>query len=299
MTEWEGKTRGGVSGYKFFVFLIKKLGVSSAYFFLKIVAAYFLFASRKTNRTIYFYFKEIHKYGKLKSLYSIYLNYCMLGKTLVDKVAWQSGADSSYNTNFTKEPYLRKFIEEKSGGIIINAHIGNWEVAGKVLEQIDVPVNIVMFDAEHERIKQYLSNVLQNKNLKIILIKNDYTHLEQIREALVNKEIVAMNGDRFVEGNRTATCSFLGRSADFPVSPFYIAGKFNVPIMYGFAMKEGKKFYRIIASEKKWVSGFGSMGTRDKGLIDAVNDYVKELEKVVRQYPLQWFNYYNFWRTAT
>ena len=31
MSKWEGKTRGGVAGYKIFIYLIKNLGVKSAY----------------------------------------------------------------------------------------------------------------------------------------------------------------------------------------------------------------------------------------------------------------------------
>jgi len=28
-----------------------------------------------------------------------------------------------------------------------------------------------------------------------------------------------------------------------------------------------------------------------------VDDYVKEMEKIVKAYPLQWFNFYYFWKT--
>jgi len=37
------------------------------------------------------------------------------------------------------------------------------------------------------------------------------------------------------------------------------------------------------------------MKTREAGLQQAVSDYASTLETMVRKYPLQWFNYYNFW----
>jgi predicted LPLAT superfamily acyltransferase len=27
-----------------------------------------------------------------------------------------------------------------------------------------------------------------------------------------------------------------------------------------------------------------------------MEEYVKSLEKIVRKYPLQWFNFYDFWK---
>ena len=59
---WEGKTKGGVQGHKFFIFILKTFGLGFAYFFLRIVAFYyFLF---DPNRKIVFnYFREIHGYS--------------------------------------------------------------------------------------------------------------------------------------------------------------------------------------------------------------------------------------------
>ena len=45
-TEWEGKSRGSVLGYKIFVFCIKKFGLYSAYFVLYFVALYFCFFAK-------------------------------------------------------------------------------------------------------------------------------------------------------------------------------------------------------------------------------------------------------------
>ena len=294
MTRWEGKSRGGVSGHKFFVFIIKHFGVSFAYFFLSIVAVYFLFSSKRTFSAIFFYFNKIHKNSKLKSFFMVYRNYCMLGKMLVDKVAMLTGADKKYICDFEDDYQIRKLIEGNTGGIIINAHVGNWEIAGQLLERFETKVNILMFDAEHEKVKQYMSDVLTNKNVNFIIIKEGYDHLAKIEKALLNRELIAMNGDRFMSGNRTMSCGFLGMNAEFPVSPYYMAGKYKVPVLYAFAMKESKKYYRIYATEKHYVEGFESMNTRDKCLAEALRDYVSVLENMVKKYPLQWFNYYNF-----
>ena len=35
---------------------------------------------------------------------------------------------------------------------------------------------------------------------------------------------------------------------------------------------------------------------RSAVVIDSVKEYVAELERITRKYPLQWHNYYNFWK---
>ncbi len=296
MAKWEGKTRGGVSGYKIFVFTIKHLGVAFAYFLLKIVAVYFLFSASKAYKAIFYYFHSIHKYSKARSFVCSYRNFCMLGKVIVDKIALLSGASNKFTYNFDGEDQLRKLSEAKTGGILVNAHVGNWEIAGQLLERLETRINILMYDAEHENIKKYLSCVLENKNVSFIIIKDSFSHLEQIRNALLNKEIIAMNGDRYLPGNRTISCQFLGQQAEFPVSPFYMAGKYDVPVLYVFAMKETSTHYHFYASSPRKLGNFNNFKTREKTLEIIVNEYVAELEKIVMKYPLQWFNYYNFWK---
>ena len=296
MTQWEGKTRGGVTGYKIFVFIIKHLGVSFAYFFLQFVAVYFLFSASKAKKAIFFYFHKIHHYSKIRSVLNTYKNFCMLGKVIVDKIALLSGSYNGVTYNFDGENHLRALAEAQTGGILVNAHVGNWEFAGQLLERLDTPINILMYDAEHENIKKYLATVLENKNVRFIIIKDSYTHLEKIRKALVNKEIIAMNGDRFMPGNKTLTCKFLGRDADFPVSPFYMAGKYDVPVVYVFAMKESASHYHFYASPPRKLEHFASFHQREKALKTIVNEYVATLENIVIKYPLQWFNYYYFWK---
>ena len=52
MASWEGKTRGGVLGYKIFVWTLKNLGIPFAYILLYPVVTYFIFASPKAIRLI-------------------------------------------------------------------------------------------------------------------------------------------------------------------------------------------------------------------------------------------------------
>lgn len=105
-----------------------------------------------------------------------------------------------------------------------------------------------------------------------------------------------MNGDRFMPGNKTMMMPFMGKTAEFPVSPFYMAAKMKVPAVYVFAMKESKYHYHFYATPPREIKGFESIKNREKIMKDVLSEYVSNLEHMVKKYPLQWFNYYPFWK---
>lgn len=183
----------------------------------------------------------------------------------------------------------------KDGGILISAHVGNWEIAGQLLNRIETKFNILMFDAEHQKIKQFFESTLKEKNFNIIVIKDDLSHVFEINRALKAKELLCMHGDRFISADDALEVDFMGEKALFPKGPFYLASRYNVPVSYVFAMKESSKHYHFSATPPKFYYSESSRSEMKSNIEKAMKDYIFELEKIVREYPLQWFNYYKFW----
>ena len=297
MSSWQGKSRGGVWGYKFFTVVLKNLGLPFAYFFLRFVVIYFILFSPRSLKSSFHYFHSILEYNKIQSFVNILKNYFIFGQVLLDKAAIMSGFKTNLTFDFEGEEHLRKMVEAKTGGLLISAHIGNFEIAGYLLKRLNTKINIVMFDAEQQRIKQYFSDILLNKHVNVIPIKNDFSHIYEISNAFKNKEIVCLHGDRFVEGSKTVLCNFLGKEAYFPTGPFYLAAKFNVPVSFVFAMKETKNHYHFYGSSLRQFEYPANLKKRNEVLTGIVNDYILELEKIIKKYPDQWFNYYMFWKS--
>ncbi len=292
MESWEGKTRGGVLGYKIFVWTLRNFGISFAYFLLVFVVSYFIFTSGKAFRAVYRYFHERMNYGKLKSLISIYRNYYVFGQILVDKLALLAGFQHKFTFDFEGEEYLRQMDK---GGLLISGHAGNWEIAGQLLVRLEKKINILMYDAEHQKIKGYLADVLQ-RNVHFIIIREDYSHLQEIKEAFSRGEIIAMHGDRYIEGNKTVVTEFLGKNAAFPIGPVNLAARFNVPAAYVFAVKETNTHYHFYSTPLQYIEFSNNLKKRDAILASAVIKFADAFETVVYKYPLQWFNYYDFWK---
>ena len=295
MPSWQGKTRGGVTGYKIFVFTLKFLGIGTAYFFLRFVIIYYLIFAPKAVKSAYYYFRKRLQFGFFKSGLRVYNNIYAFGQTLIDKVAILSGFGEKFTYNFENESFLRELAKNKSGGIILSGHFGNWEIAGQLLERLNARISILMYDEEHRRIKQYLSNVLIEKDFEVISIKEDGSHLFEIRDALSDGRLIAMHGDRFVEGNDVFSVSFLGKKAKFPTGPYHLAARYQVPVLFVYAVKESKYHYHFHADPPLYIPYPGDIEKRKKLVRDYVSKYVHFVEKVLKDYPNQWFNYYDFW----
>jgi predicted LPLAT superfamily acyltransferase len=297
MPGWSGKSKGGALGYRFFVFLIRNTSLRFTYSFVRIVALHYLLFTRKAP--VRFYFRKIHGFGTWRSIMSIYRNFCLLGEVLVDKVAMLSGTEKGYTFDFEGEEYLHEISRQGRGGVLIGAHMGNWEVAGQLLKRINMPVNIVMLEAERERIRRVMDDVLVNRQFRVIAHKQDYSHLFRIKEALMNNELVVMHGDRYLEGTNTVTTLFMGKEARFPTGPLYLASKHKVPVSFVYTVKEAPRRYHFYATPPRIFPYPARISTRRQDIKRMVDTYVESLEEIVKKYPLQWFNYYPFWEEET
>jgi predicted LPLAT superfamily acyltransferase len=292
MPRWEGKSKGNQLGYSIFIFVCRRLGVLPAYFLLRFVAFYYFLFSWSSSRHIYRYFRWRMGYSATKAIVGLYRNYYVFGQTLLDKIIVMAGIDNRFTYHFDGEENLRKIVAQGKGGILLSGHVGNWEAAGHLLKRLNSRINVVMFDGEHQRIKQYLDQVTGGKNFNVIVIKNDLSHVYAISEALARNEMICLHADRFLEGNKTITRSFLGAEAEFPAGPFLLAAGFQVPVSIVFAFKESATHYHFFGSGLLERSAAENRKQFTEKLMDT---FVHELEQKVKVYPEQWFNYYNFW----
>ena len=148
-----------------------------------------------------------------------------------------------------------------------------------------------MYDGEHRQIKKYMEKVTGQRNMNVIVIKEDLSHIYAISEALKNNELVCIHADRFIAGNKTMATDFLGAPSRFPAGPFVLAATFKVPLSFVFAFKETDMHYHLYASEPKEYTGLAKADMMQQVL----QDFAAAMEAKAKQYPDQWFNYYNFW----
>ena len=290
MPSWQGKSRGNRTGFRIFVWVLKNAGLSPAYILLRFVAFYFFIFSGKAFRCQYAFFRHRLGYSSLRSIGCIYKNYFWFGQTIIDKIVLTAGIKNPFRFDFEGEDYLKQMVDQGKGGLLLSAHIGNWEIAGHLLQRLGADMHIVMYDGEAEKIKDYLASISEKHSAQIILIKKDLSHIYAIQEALAKNSFVCMHADRFLEGNKTLPALFMNETALFPAGPFLLARSFQVPVSFVFAMKDSLRNYHFYAGTSKVYSG-----PKESAIAEMLSDYCMSMENIIRKYPLQWYNYYDFW----
>ncbi len=287
MAKWDGKTKGSLSGYKFFVFLINNLGVRFSYFFCIFVAGGYIVFSSKARRGLTNYYQVGFGLPKGKARRKSFSNFYIFGKTLIDRIAVTGRKRKLYSYDFNNEKALREMNELGRGGILYSAHLGNWESAGNLIsDRITNKINILMLDAEVEKIKDFLNETTGGPQYNIIPLKDDLSHLILIHRALKRGELIAVHADRVMDDSNSVELPFLNGKAKFPIGPFILAEKFKVPVTFVYAMKGTKFHYEFYATD---------LSTEPKTAHELAAEYVKSLENMVRKYPNQWFNFYHYY----
>jgi len=292
MPAWQGRSKGKLAGYRIFVGVLKTAGVGPAYLLLRFVALYYLVFSFKSTKHTFSYFHKRLGYGSVKSWFKVYENYNLLGQSIIDKVVVMAGIKNKLTFELDGINNLHEIAALKKGGLLLTAHIGNWEAASHLLTDIDARINIVTFDGENSGIKNYLESVTGKSSINFIPIKEDMSHIFKISEAFLENELVCMPADRFVEGAKTIGVKFLGEDASFPIGPFMLAAKFKVPVSFVYGMKESTYHYHFFGSKLIDYTDMDMEAASERIL----RDFVDSMENKVKKYPEQWYNYYNFWQ---
>jgi predicted LPLAT superfamily acyltransferase len=294
---WTGQSRGGVFGHWFFLALTRAFGRSVAYWVIYPVTFYFLFASpvaRTASRE--FLRRAVGPAHWLRSMIRTYRHLLAFARTMVDRAVFRTRGKSAFR--YTEEGLHR--IQEAaaagSGAVLLTAHIGNWELAAGLLPaSLGERLAVVAYEGERDRIAEFMKRS-GGPQLRVIDVGRDFlASLEMIR-ALRGGALLAVQGDRPM-GGQVVSVPFLGREARFPVGPFMLAAVSGAPLIATFSLRVGPTAYRFFANEPQRLS-FTAASSRDDQLRAWVEQYVRTLESLVRQYPYQWFNFYDFWDAA-
>jgi len=251
-----------------------------------VVPFYFLFS--KGYKPMYHYFNQRLGYRPVKAFFGVYRNFCRFSQVILDRFYMFSGG--KLDVEVENYHLYQELADGESGFMILSAHVGCYELAGYTLVATKKRFNALAFGEEAEAIVENRQRLFENTNIRIIPVKDDLSHLFALNDALDNGESVSFPSDRLVGKQRTVTCEFLGAPARFPMGPFALAAQRDLPVLTVNVMKDMAKRYKVFVNKLKKEGE-----TRQERIESYVRQYVGHLEEVLRRYPEQWFNYYEFW----
>jgi len=174
------------------------------------------------------------------------------------------------------------------GCVSITAHLGNWELAGRLLAPLGRPVSVVMAPEPDPGVAAALGGGGARGDSPVRFVRLD-SPLVSIRllAALRRGEVVAFQMDRALGGRGDRRVPFFGAPASFPLGPFLLAAAAGAPVVPAFCVLERGDRYRLCVEPAFAVE----RGAEEAGLRRAVSG----LERYVTRHWDQWFNFFEVW----
>ncbi len=292
--KWAGVTGGGSLGQQALLVLLHYCNVTVGYVLLAFAVPFYMLFARKGYLAIYRYFRLRHGFGPMRSFVMTYLNHFRFGQCMLDRFAVYAGRRNFFKVEIEGEENFLTLSAGERGFIIASSHVGNFELGGYLLRNGSKRINALVFGGESARVMENRQRVFDRNNISVIPVTGDMSHVFGINRALSEGEIVSMPCDRMFGSAKSIGCELLGTVADFPAGPFSVAVQFDVPVLTVFVMKEGVARYRAYVGLLK-PEGYDAAGKRERVELLA-REFASRLDGMLRRYPEQWFNFYDFWR---
>lgn len=289
--QWSGKTGGMKWMQKSLIILFKITDLRVVYFLMGLVIPFYMLFAHKGYIAMYHFFRHRFHFGPVKSFVYVYLNHFTFGQVILDRFAAYAGR--RFEIEMDGYAHFCALAALPEGFLQLSSHVGNYELAGYSLRDDRKRFNALVFSGETETVMANREKALARNRIRMIPVKADLSHIFIINQALGDGEIVSIPGDRIFGSAKSAECLFFGQKAKFPLGPFAIAVEREVPVLSVFVMKESVKKYRILVNPVA-VKGSAKMKRRER-MNALAQAFATNLESVVRRYPTQWFNYYEFW----
>jgi predicted LPLAT superfamily acyltransferase len=116
-----------------------------------------------------------------------------------------------------------------------------------------------------------------------------------LSEAIAQGQLIGVMADRCAQGERSANLDFLGSRAQFPAGIWQLASLLKAPVISCFGVYSGTNRYDLHFELISEQLGDNRL-QRAQAIGRAMEHYVASLQKLVRQHPYNWFNFYDFWQ---
>lgn len=290
--QWKGKTRGGNFGQKFLFISLRYIPVIFFYPIIYFAVFFFIIFEYNHFKIITKYFKIHFNKSTFKAKLYAYRNYVSFGKIVLDKFAMINGNVKQFSFKIFGQEHFDRLLNKEEGFIITSAHIGNFELSAFALQQDKKQINGLIFGEEAKIYNNVRINAFDKINLNTISVKEDLSHLFEIKESLSKGNIFTIMCDRIYGSEKRIELDFLNGKANFPQGPFRLAIQMNVNILSIFVVK--KKFRKYFVYCKP-VNKIKNEINRIKQTEFIAKGFVSNLEDVLIKHNEQWFNYYDFW----
>jgi lauroyl/myristoyl acyltransferase len=198
------------------------------------------------------------------------------------------------STNREPVERLPRYVASVSGGepvhaltgglVCLTAHVGNWELAGRLLARRSARPTHVVVAPDAPELDRWVRR--DGDGMRFVARGRPALGAELLA-ALRRGEVVALQGDRALGDRGDVRLPFFGEPAPFPLGPFVLARAAGVPLVAAFCLLDRSHRYHLRVGPPIAVARGEEAA--------AARAWVERLEAVVREHPTQWFNFFDLW----
>lgn len=169
----------------------------------------------------------------------------------------------------------------KRGAIIATIHMGSFEAAVASLRQFESHVHVVFKRDPMDRFEQLRSRARQKLGVIEMPVDDGWGMWVRLRDALLDNQVVMLQADRVMPGQKGNRMKFLGGHILMPTGPARLAMATGAPIIPIITTRTPDGRMQIHIEDAINVPSADSVQSAMEQLRDII-------EKYVRTYPTQW-----------
>ncbi len=178
----------------------------------------------------------------------------------------------------------------KRGCVLVTAHMGSFEVGLASLAQTEQHINVVFKRDGSETFERLRSDLRATLGVREAPIDDGWQCWLGLRDALLRDEVVVMQGDRAMPGQKSQVLPFLGGHLRFPLGPVRLAQLTGSPIVPVTTVRCERgapgpaRFLLILGTPILLATDPDPASAIDH----AMQELAKAIEAAVARYPEQW-----------
>ena len=294
--DWTGRTDGTDWMLRSLIWFFRWMPPRVLYAVMGLVVPFYMLLRRKSFLAIYHYYRQGHGCGRLRAFVNVYRNHYAFGQVILDRFAVYAGR--RFSLEIEGNEYYKRIADQPGGAVFLSSHTGNFELCGYLLNSVGKHLHALVYAGEAEAVMENRRRVWAAHNVTMVPVRDDLSHLFAINAALEEGDAVCMAGDRLLGSAKSVVCPFLGRPARFPLGPYALAVQHGVPLVALFVMKESASRYHVYVQPVRLTAEEEALPRRQR-MEALARAFAAQMERIVKQYPHQWFNYYDFWNTGS
>ncbi len=293
--EWTSRSIGSSWQHQCFYLLIRCGGRQAAYLLLYSVVFYYSLLPSVRRKCSHYLNQRFPGAGWWRRFCNSYRMNLELGKVLVDRALVGILGPERIKVELHGKQELLDLVAEGRGVILVNAHVGCWQVTTSVLGFVETPINLLMQREEGDIDRQHFEHAGTACPYRIIDPRGHLGGVLEMMEVLKRGEVLSVMGDRMLGNDRNGVdVAFMGGTVRFPFSAYKLASATGAPIVALLSYKTGPdssemKLYRTIRVP-------GGLGRGKDKYAPYAQAFAETLEAYCTEHPFQFFNFFDMWQ---